>query len=122
MIPRGGLDFEVNPLRYNLVESPTARVLVPSKANQSIVSSTGSIAFGGIICVIKAWSSFSNASFLNPSETNANCPKFELEFVIDASPPDCALKCLLYPIANTETIWSMALFVILTWADYHPDL
>ena len=30
--------------------------------------------------------------------------KFEFEFVIDASPPLSAVKCLLYPIANTETI------------------
>ena len=40
------------------------------------------------MCVINALSSFSKASFLNPSATRANCPKFELELVIDASAPD----------------------------------
>jgi hypothetical protein len=45
----------------------------------------------------------SNASFLNPSADKENCPKFEFELVIEASPPDSTTKCLLKPIANTET-------------------
>ena len=48
--------------------------------------------------------SLSNASFLNPSADSENCPKLELEFVIDPSPPDLTSKCLLKPIAKTETI------------------
>ena len=50
------------------------------------------IALGVIICVMNALSSFLNASFLNPSATRANCPKLELELVIDASPPLFAMK------------------------------
>ena len=82
----------------------TVFVLSISIVTQSIFSSAVVIAFGGIICVINARSSFAKASFLNPSETRANCPKLELELVIDASAPDFASKCVLYPIANTETI------------------
>ena len=32
-------------------------------------------------------SSLSNASFLNPPDSRANCPKFELELVSEISPP-----------------------------------
>ena len=55
------------------------------------------------MCVINALLSFSNASFLNPSEIRDNCPKLELELVMEASPPLSAEKCLLYPIAKTDT-------------------
>ena len=48
--------------------------------------------------------SLSNAAFLNPSEARENCPKLELELVIEASPPLKVSKCLLNPIANTDTI------------------
>ena len=54
--------------------------------------------------VIYAVSSFVKASYLNPSDDNDICPKFEFEFVMDASPPLSAPKCLLYPMANTDTI------------------
>ena len=60
-----------------------------------------------------ALSSFVNASFLNPSDAIANCPKFEFEFVTEASAPVSALKCLLNPIANTDTICMTASFVSL---------
>ena len=43
--------------------------------------------------VTYAVSSFVNAAFLNPSECSDICPKLELEFVTEASPPDSALKC-----------------------------
>ena len=75
-----------------------------SSCNQSIGKLLVVIAFGVIIDVINPLLSFANASFLNPSATRDICPKFEFELVIDASPPDCASKCLLYPIANTDTI------------------
>ena len=85
---------------YNLVELFGA---FWSMVNQSISSSVDSIVLGGIMCVINALSSLSKDSFLNPSETNDNCPKLELELVIEASPPVSATKCLLYPIAKTDT-------------------
>ena len=66
-----------------------------STDNQSISSSSVVIAFGAIIFVINALLSFANDSFLNPLDTRDNCPKLELEFVIDASPPLSAVKCLL---------------------------
>ena len=71
---------------------------------QSILVSDDKIAFGVIILVTNAALSFVKASFLNPSDAIANCPKFELEFVTEASAPVSALKCLLKPIANTDTI------------------
>ena len=70
------------------------------------------IALGVMMLVIYALSSFANASFLNPSDTSANCPKLELELVIEASAPFTAVKCLLYPIANTDTICIIESFVI----------
>ena len=45
------------------------------------------MALGGIIDVTYALLSLANAVFLNPSDIKANCPKFELELVILASPP-----------------------------------
>ena len=63
--------------------------------------------------VICALLSLSKASGLKPVEIKDSCPKFELEFVIDASPPVSAKKCLLNPIANTETICRIALLLIL---------
>ena len=47
---------------------------------------------GVIIDVMKPLLSFSNASFLKPSAASAKVPKFELEFVIDASAPFIILK------------------------------
>ena len=108
----GGLiSLSLNPNRYSLLVLP---FLLWSIETQSIFSSEVVIALGGMTCVINARSSFWKAFFLNPSETRANCPKFELELVIDASDPDCASKCVLYPIANTETICKIELFDILT--------
>ena len=75
-----------------------------STVNQSISSSRDTLDLGGIMFVINALLSLSNASFLNPSEMRDNCPKLELEFVMDASEPLSIAKCLLYPIAKTETI------------------
>ena len=66
-----------------------------SRDTQSITSSVSVIALGVMILVKYALSSFAKASFLNPSDTRASCPKLELEFVIDASPPLMAAKCLL---------------------------
>ena len=59
---------------------------------------------GVITDVIKPLLSFANASFLNPSASSENVPKFELEFVIDASAPFIISKCAWKPIANTDTI------------------
>ena len=78
------------------------------------------ISFGARTCVTNAASSFANASFLNPSDAIANCPKFELEFVIDASAPVSALKCLLKPIAKTDTICMIASFDNLMWNVSNP--
>ena len=101
---------------------PTAVVKPTSRVTQSILSFTDVNALGVIIFVIKALLSFSNASFLNPSDTSANCPKLELELVIDASPPLAAVKCLLYPIANTDTICMIASLVIVIWQFSQPLL
>ena len=110
----GGLiSSDSNPKRYSFLSLP-ASVFALSRATQSISSSKVVTALGGMMCVIKDLSSFAKASFLNPSDTSANWPKFELEFVIDASEPDSAWKCIWYPIANTDTICNIALFDILT--------
>ena len=93
---------------------------VASREIQSTSSSVDSILLGEMIEVINALSSFVNDSFLNPSATKANWPKFELEFVIEASPPVWASKCLVYPIANTETICRIASSVILIWLVSQP--
>ena len=61
------------------------------------------IALGVIIEVINALLSFSKAFFLNPVELSESCPKFEFELVILISPPLSASKCLLNPIAKTDT-------------------
>ena len=87
-----------------MVLVPTASVLVLSIAIQSIFSSVDSMFRGGMIEVINALLSLSKASLLNPSDIKDNCPKLELEFVIEASEPLLALKCFAYPMANTETI------------------
>ena len=83
----GKISALVYPSRNNLALSPTASVLALSIANQSRSLLVVSIFLGGMIEVINALLSFSNASFLNPSETRDNCPKFEFEFVIDWSAP-----------------------------------
>ena len=43
--------------------------------------------------VIYALSSLINASGLKPSDSNAVCPKLELELVSDISPPDSVTNC-----------------------------
>ena len=112
VIPAGFTSLSLNPKRYNLFVLPTLLVFAMSIEIQSIVSRGAVIALGVMMLVIYALSSFTNASFLNPSDTSANCPKLELELVIEASPPFIAAKCLLYPIANTDTICIIASFVI----------
>ena len=104
------------------METPTEVVIPTSIVNQSISSSATTFDLGGIIFVINALLSLSNASFLNPSDTRDNWPKLELEFVIDASPPLAISKCLLYPIAKTETIWRIASLEALIWVVSHPLL
>ena len=118
----GKISKLVYPSRYNLALSAAASVFTLSIANQSRSLSVVSIFLGGMIDVINALLSFPNASFLNPSETRDNCPKFELEFVIEASPPLWVSKCFAYPIAKTETIWATASLVILIWLVSHPFL
>ena len=71
---------------------------------QSIFSSCITFDLGVIIEVIYPKLSLANDCDLYPVATRENCPKFELEFVIEASPPLSASKCLLKPIAKTETI------------------
>ena len=78
------------------------------------------MSLGPIMDVIKALLSFANASALYPSELSEICPKLELELVIEASPPDSRSKCLLNPIAKTDTIWIKASFVTLMWLVSHP--
>ena len=53
----------------------------------SICCSRDTTERGVITEVTNPLSSFANASFLNPSAKSANVPKFEFEFVIDASAP-----------------------------------
>ena len=59
---------------------------------------------GGTILVIYALLSLMNASGLKPSDSKAVCPKFELEFVSDISPPDSVTNCFAYPTAKHDTI------------------
>ena len=122
VIAAGLMSFESNPNKYKWVLIPTAVVKPTSRVTQSILSLTDVIALGVIIFVMNALSSFSNASFLNPSDTSANWPKLELELVIDASPPFIAAKCLLYPIANTDTTCIIASLVMVMWQFSHPFL
>ena len=75
-----------------------------SREIQSIFSSCSTFALGVMIEVTYPKSSLANDSALYPVATRENCPKFEFEFVIEASPPLSASKCLLNPIAKTETI------------------
>ena len=72
--------------------------------NHSIISSAATTSLGGMIEVINALLSLSKDSFLNPEEFSEICPKLELELVIEASPPVSASKCLVNPMAKTETI------------------
>ena len=118
----GGESSVSNPRMYKCVDTPTLLVTLTSIPNQSTLSSSSTFALGGIMWVINALLSLSNASFLNPSETNDSCPKLEFELVIDASPPDSQTKCLLNPIANTDTICMIASFEILMWVVSHPFL
>ena len=90
---------------------PTVVVIPTSSDCQSRLLSSVTIARGVIIEVINALLSFSNASFLNPEEFSAICPKFEFELVIDISPPVSESRCLLNPIAKTDTICMNASFV-----------
>ena len=68
------------------------------------------ISFGGIMCVIYAALSGVNADFLNPSDRSAFSPKLALQFASDSSPPVSATYWLLWPIANTETAWTIESF------------
>ena len=98
-------------------------VVTPTSIDtQSIFSSVVVIARGGMMWVMKALSSFSKESFLNPSATNASWPKLELEFVIEASAPEAHSKWVLYPIANTDTICKIELFYAKTCFVSHPLL
>jgi hypothetical protein len=68
------------------------------------LSSSPTIVLGVIIEVMNALLSLANASFLNPEEVSEICPKLEFELVILRSPPLSESKCLLKPIAKTDTI------------------
>ena len=70
---------------------------------------------GGIILVIYPTSSLAKESFLYPLESNAICPKLELELVTEKSPPLSVTKWEEYPIANIETNWITASLVALMW-------
>ena len=72
--------------------------------------------------VINPLLSFANGSFLNPSARSANVPKFEFEFVIDASAPLIISKCAWKPIANTDTICTTASFDTLICVVLNPFL
>ena len=70
------------------VGSAAALILEISKVTQLIeISGTSEISFGGIICVICPALSFVNDADLNPVLLSEVLPKFELELVIDKSPP-----------------------------------
>ena len=112
----------LNPYRYRWLVIPTEVVSPTSNDTQSISVSSEVTALGAIIDVTYAVLSLTNAVFLNPVAANEFCPKFEFEFVIEASPPDSPLKCAVYPIANTETIWMNASFVILMCVESQPFL
>ena len=103
IIDVGGFDWSSYPLRYNLFSFPCFVIATSIGIQKTLSSVLISTAFGTTIEVINDLSSFSNASLLNPVELSANCPKFEFEFVILKSPPLSASKCLVNPIANTET-------------------
>ena len=98
------MSASVKPKRYSLLLFATEVVTPTSIVCQSMFSSKLVIALGAMILVTNPLLSFANASFLNPADIRANCPKFEFELVIDASPPVSAKKCWLNPIAKTETI------------------
>ena len=119
----GGLSSKsLNPNRYRWLEIPTDVVRPTSSDCQSTLTGVSLIDLGIIILLIYAVSSLLNAVFLNPSDVSAICPKFELELVTDASLPVSALKCLLNPIANTDTICIIASFFISIWVVCHPFL
>ena len=89
---------------------------------QSTLTGLPVIAFGVMILLMKDVSSLLNAVFLNPSDVSEICPKLEFELVTDASLPVSALKCLLNPIANTDTICMIASFFILMCVVCQPVL
>ena len=93
-----------------------------SICKNSICCSSLTTERGVMIDVINPLLSFSNASFLNPSATNENEPKLELELVIDASAPFIISKCAWKPIANTDTIWTTESFDTLMWVVLKPFL
>ena len=72
----------------------TSHIKVSNDAVVQIVSvfAIGFHSHFNMIDVTNPLSSFANASFLNPSAARANVPKFEFEFVIDASAPFIILK------------------------------
>ena len=87
-----------------MLSLPGASILATSNEIQSISCSSSTIALGVMIEVMNALLSLANASFLNPEEVSEICPKLEFEFVILRSPPLSQSKCLLKPIAKTDTI------------------
>ena len=87
----GTLSFCELPNIKSLVSVETPTVFSTSIDCQFISSTLAKFFLGGTILVINALSSFMNASFLNPSDSNAFDPKLELELVIDISPPATAL-------------------------------
>ena len=112
----------MKPKRYKWLEIPTDVVNPTSNDCQSMVTASSVIALGVIILLINDVSSLLNADFLNPSDVRAIWPKFEFELVTDASLPVSALKCLLNPIANTDTICIIASFFIEMCAVCHSFL
>ena len=72
VMPAGFISLSLNPKRYNLLLLATDFVFAMSIDIQSMVSRGAVIALGVMMLVMYALSSFANASFLNPSETNAN--------------------------------------------------
>ena len=73
------------------VDIPT--VASTSKGKNFIELSFAKLFCGGLISLMYPLSSLRNASNLNLSASNDLAPKFELELVIDISPPVVAWKC-----------------------------
>ena len=67
-------------------------------------------------------SSLANACFLNPDEKSAFDPKFELELLIDWSPPESVTKCSANPIAKIETSWVIESLDVLMWKFLYAGL
>ena len=95
---------------------------VGSICKNSICWSSFTTERGVITDVMNPLLSFANASFLNPSARREKVPKFELEFVIDASAPFIISKCAWNPIANTDTICTTASFDTLICVVLNPFL